>query len=191
MNESGELPHHSVEIKHKKSSRLAWAIFLFGIVILVAIFFHVMIYIKKQNIENMKAEMKQNREQIASMLSGDIKTVMDAKQAADSLTQQNIVWSQLLNDLASTLPSTVSIVTLTGDNKGKITANLSTTNMADVSRTIELLLASQQFKDVFVPSLTSGISQDQQMVVHFPIVLDYSKMATSPLPVVLNGNTNS
>jgi len=190
MNESEELPRPLENMKHTKSSRLAWSIFLFGIVILVAVFFHVMIYLKKQNIENMKAEMKQNREQIASMLSGDIKTVMEAKQVADGLIRQNIVWSQLLNDLTLTLPSTVSIVTLTGDHKGKITANLSTTNMVDVSRTIELLLASQQFKDVFVPSLTSGISQDQQMVIHFPIVLDYSKMTTSVSPV-LNGNTNS
>jgi Tfp pilus assembly protein PilN len=190
MNESEELPRPLENMKHTKSSRLALSIFLFGIVILVTIFFHVMIYIKKQNIENMKAEMNKNREQITSILSGDIRTVMEAKQVADNLIRQNIVWSQLLNDLTLTLPSTVSIVTITGDHKGKITANLSTKSMADVSRTIELLLASQQFKDVFVPSLTSGISQDQQMVIHFPIVLDYSKMPTSLSPVV-NGNTNS
>lgn len=157
-----------------KSRSLSLSIFLLGIAVLLAVFFHISIYFKNQSLEQMDIKIQEYKDQTASLISPALEQMEKSQSVITQVSKNRIVWSELVRDLLSTLPAGVVISSLNGDSTGKISANMSTNDIKNVSRTIELLSISSVFRDSFVPSLSAGISATETQV-NFPILIDLSK----------------
>lgn len=165
--------------KHpQKSGRTPFAVFILGIVLLIAIYFNIMVYWKNKSISEKSADIELLKSETISLITPEIEQIEETKQYITRLQQDTIQWSVLLAELLSVLPSDVSIASMTGEAKGKVTVNLLTSNMGTIARTIINLTTSDKFSNVFVPSLSTGISVDQNTVIHFPIVFEGKNLQT-------------
>ncbi len=172
----------------KRAGYLPMSLLLVSIVVLVAIVYNILIFLKQQNITAMEESAKQYQQQAAGILTEDIRTVDQARQLAARITLEQRKWTAVLTDFVRTLPITnVVLASFVGNAEGKITAQLSSTDMATVANTVELLGANETFKNTFVPSVSIGLSLEKNNIITFPVIIDLSKSKPAPN----NANTNS
>lgn len=179
----------------RHSSYLPFTLFLLGIVILVAVLFNILVYLKHSKMNSLDQEIAAAQQQAGSIVSADIRNVRQAQQLVERIKNEAIQWSPVVQELLSTLPANVALASLAGNNEGKITAQLASNDMNTVIRTIELLAESSLFKNTFVPSVSIAQSVENGDLITFPILIDLSKNKVIPRtpvpPRAVPANTNA
>lgn len=161
-------------MKDKKITYLPLTFILFGIVLIIAIFFSVTAFLKAKTLESMQEKMANFTTQTSSMMSKELSSIEQSKKVTMEIQKDQITWHSILQELALTIPSNIAISSFSGNNSGKITIQMVTNSMNDVKKTVELLRDSSLFKTAFVPSLSMGQSAEQQRIITFPIVIEVS-----------------
>ncbi len=166
----------SVSPFESNNRSVSFAILVFGITVLIAVFFGISVYLKEQNIRALEEQTTTFTAQTDSLLSQSLREIERSQRVVSEVSQKRLLWSEILRDLFATLPQGIGITSLNADGNGRLSASLVADDFQKVSRTVELLSVSQRFKDTFIPSLSAGASVDQtSLKVNFPLVIEIGK----------------
>lgn len=157
---------------------LPLALFLFGLLLLVTIVMLVFTTVKQQDIDRTKQEVTDLQKQTISLQTPEVIQLEQSKKIVDQMIQKKMPWVKILQELFISLPPSVSVLSLSGDLNGKLTANLVTTSTTSVTKVLETLKQLSFFQDVFIPSVATSNAGDQGDVIHFPLVLDVKSIQT-------------
>lgn len=155
------------------------AVFLFGIVLAIAVTFHVLIFFQEREGADLDARITANQQETAAILTADVQKYVDAKAAVKGVDQARIPFSQVLERLVRVLPESVLVSSLAIDAQNKLTVNLVTADYPSVAGAVTAIRRDTLFSSAFIPNASSATSPDRGTVVNFPIVVDLNLNAAS------------
>lgn len=128
----------------------------------------------------------QEKQNIMTQFQGNaLEQAISAKQVAEELNKNNILWSQVIKDIRRTIPkgkgsdSLVEVLSYSGNGGSDISMSVKTMSTSnepyiDVAKVIQSFDESNYFEDIFVPSISSGIDQGGAEVLTFNISARYT-----------------
>ena len=121
-----------------------------------------------------KRELKRLDEEIVSVQAGidelkdqRVEELIKATEIVDSVKARAIVWSKVLRKLNDLTPVGVFFRSYGGSETGDLEISGLGDTYENVADVIRILDASEDFGDVFVPSIAVGTTTDGQQVVSF------------------------
>jgi len=172
--------HSSHPVSPAKKSSLPFVLFLLGLVLLLVVYFQVRVYLKGQDLVAQQATMLTLERQSAELQTPALRSFQATEQQVARIQQERLKWSEVLSDLFGRLPGNVRIVSLTTDSDHKIQANLTAPQASTVSQLLSALAGSERFLDIFVPSVSTSVSPEQNQILTFPLTLRVADVTTNP-----------
>lgn len=164
---------------HSSSYILPVAIFLFGIVLAIAVTFNVLIFFQERKGADLDAQIADNEQQTAQVLTPDVQKYLDAKAAVKGIDPNRVPFSQVLERLVRVLPESVLVSSLTIDAQNKLTVNLVTSDYPSVAAAATAIRRDNLFASAFIPNASTSTSPDRGSIVNFPIVVELNLNASS------------
>ncbi len=101
-----------------------------------------------------------------------IEELFIAQEIKNKVEASRVEWSGVIRDLQSLTPVTVFFNSMSGGDAGLLTLSGLSDSASSVADLIRALDESEDFSDVFVPSITQGRTSDGQSVVSFNLSIN-------------------
>ena len=171
---------------HSSSYILPVAIFLFGIVLAIAVTFNALIFFQERKGAELDAQIQENEQKTAAVLTADVQQYLDAKAAVKGIDPNRIPFSRILEhliaqleDMNTNLSLSVAVSSLAIDTQNKLTINLVTSDYPSVAAVASAIRRDSLFSSAFIPNASTSTSQDRRSVVNFPIVMELNLNAST------------
>lgn len=174
----------------QKSLTFTLSIILLSLTVLSSVIFGILCLWKMQNIKNLDQQISEKKQELERISSQEINSINNVQQKMKLISKDLFIWEPYVSEIIARMPRDVLMLSLATDRSERVTVQAVSSNVQSVSTTIKQFLGSGFFEKVFVPSVSSGIAQDQTPIVSFPLILNVKKDYIPTENVNINTNNN-
>ncbi|MBD3156563.1 hypothetical protein GF369_01920 [Candidatus Peregrinibacteria bacterium] len=141
----------------------------------------------EQQLQSIEQELAEVNNQLDQLQQSEVVSAQNAISTLDAVEKAEISWSEVLDLLQDIAPkdnvalrAMVEFTSYSGAEGGRITLNAQTYPSRDVrkllnavAKTIENFNENPDFEEVFVPSISKSVSEDQETVLSFILSVAY------------------
>lgn len=144
-----------------------------------AAYFTVMKIGQERDIDVLDATILETEQKISAMKYSE--SVYLAQKASALVDEKSVSWKQVISAMHLLTPDTVSYLSYTGTDLGKLTVSVVTDSYDHSAAFIKIFGNSDSFTNVFVPVLSAGLADNGSAVVTFHMFLDYVSPVTAKI----------
>lgn len=144
-------------------------IFVFALALLYTFFLLFQQYSLNRSVDKLNEQIVGVNAEITALKSDQIEQLYNAKEISESVEAESVYWSQVIKKVQNLTPVTVFFSSYTGTGDGSLQLSGLGDSFGSVADAISSLSESEDFTDVFVPSVTLGSTSDGQQVVSFSL----------------------
>ncbi|MBI4127313.1 PilN domain-containing protein [Candidatus Peregrinibacteria bacterium] len=163
MDKSYEAP------KGRLLSTLVIFAFVLGLLYAGFLFFRQMRL--NSELERLEASKIEVTAQMADLRKQQVEEVLTARDLSEKVSAASLKWSKVIKRLQELTPTGVFYKAYTGVKDGSLQISALGDSYASVSSVIGTILASGDFTDVFVPSVSLGTTSEGKELVTFTLQL--------------------
>lgn len=141
-----------------------------------AVYFTVLKIGQERDIDVINANIVATEQKISEMKYSE--SVYLAQKASALVDEKSVSWTQVISDMHLLTPDTVSYLSYTGTELGKLTLFAVTDSYDYSAAFIKIFSNSTSFTNVFVPVLSAGLADNGSAIVTFHMFLDYVSPVT-------------
>lgn len=143
--------------------------FVFAVALLYTFFLLFQQYSLNRGIDKLNEEIVGVNAEITALQSDQIEQIYVAKKLKENVEANSIYWSSVIKKIQTLTPVTVFFSSYSGSGDGSLQLSGLGDSFSSVADAISALSESEDFTDVFVPSVTLGSTSDGQSVVSFSL----------------------
>ncbi len=166
MDKSYEAP------KGRLLSTLVIFAFVIGLLYTGFLFFRQMSL--NSDFERIQTLMMETQSLIKQLQDQQVEEILTARDLSEKVSAASIKWSQIVKRLQELTPTGVFYKAYTGAKDGSMQISALGDSYASVSGVIATLKKSEDFEDVFVPSVSLGTTSEGKELVTFTLQLKSS-----------------
>lgn len=167
MDKSYEAP------KGRVTSTLVF--FLLVVVLLYAAFVFAQGRLAKRELGRIEVEMADLTAEINQLKDEQIEELVVATDVKERVDAREVKWSKVIRKLSDLTPVGVFYRSYSGSETGAIQVSALADNYESVADAIRLLEASNDFDEVFAPSVALGSTSDGTQVLSFGLQMTYNE----------------
>lgn len=146
-------------------------IFVFIVAILYTLFLWFQNSSANRELTRLDSEISKIQLDIENLKSQQIQELVVAEEIIATVEARSITWSKVIRKLEDLTPVGVFFRTYSGGETGDIEITAIGDGYGNVADVIRILVDSDDFDEVFVPTVALGTSSDGQQIVSFGIQL--------------------
>lgn len=142
-------------------------IFIFVLGVLYTLFLVFQQMNLKSDLSTIEGQATELTNKIEALEREQIQELFVAQELKDQVEAERVAWSKVIRKFQDLTPVTVFFSSFSGGSGGELSVSGLAENAESVADMISVLDSSDDFTEMFVPSLTEGTTSEGQSVVSF------------------------